>query len=100
MHSADAYAVLAKELETVRLLSVSDLIALIGRSPIARALDIGGEPVDLETAVTWIDAAHTSIRMTAHLRGPSTWHHQHMQEAISIPCTGRRSSLHLTVHSN
>ena len=84
MHSADAYAVLAKELEAVRLLSVPDLIALTGGSPIARALDIGGEPVDLETVMTWTDAAHTSIRVTAHLRGPSTWHHQHVQEAISI----------------
>ena len=85
MHSADAYIVLAKELEAVRLLSVPDLVALAGKSPIARALDIGGEPVDLETVMTWIDAAHTSIRVTAHLRGPNTWHHQHLQEAVSIP---------------
>ena len=84
MQSADAYAVLAKELEDLRSVPLADLMPLLDGPPATRSFLMGGELVDLETSLTWADIAHTAIVATAHLRGPSTWHHQHMQESIRI----------------
>ncbi|QWF16561.1 hypothetical protein [Lysobacter capsici] len=84
MKTAEAYALLLKELETVRNLPEPDLVALVGRAASGRVVDVGGEPIEIEWQVAWQDRTHAAVRVTAHARGPSTWRHEHLQETITI----------------
>lgn len=84
MNTADAYALLLKELETIRALPEPDLVALVGRAASGRTVEAGGELIEIEWQVAWQNATHTAVRVTAHARGPSTWRHEHLQEAITI----------------
>jgi hypothetical protein len=34
--------------------------------------------------VTWRDSTHSAVRIAGHARGPSTWHHEHLQESITV----------------
>lgn len=87
MQPTDAYLELVNALEALRSASVADLVARVDQPHTTRSLVIGGEPVELETVLAWADPARTAILATAHLRGPGTWHHQHMQESIRIAIT-------------
>jgi hypothetical protein len=87
MHTSDAYSVLVKELETIRQWPAKELIALVGGPAVARTVDLAGEVVELEVLVRWSDSARTSVRITGHARGPSTWHHEHLQESITASVT-------------
>lgn len=84
MKTADAYAVLLRELDAIRNLPEPELVALVGRAASGRAVEVGGELIEIESRVAWQDATHAAVRVTAHARGPSTWRHEHLQEAIAI----------------
>jgi hypothetical protein len=84
MHSADAYRVLAEELHAISTLPPTRLAALVGSPPPVRRIALGGHDAELEVSATWSDRRNTCLVVTAHLRGPSTWHHQHLQESISV----------------
>ena len=84
MQTSDAYSALVKELELVRQLPAQELAALAGQPALERVLELAGERVELEVLVAWQDKAHTAVRITGHARGPSTWHHEHLQESITV----------------
>lgn len=84
MRTADAYALLLRELEAIRNLPESELVSLVGRATLARVVDVGGEPIEIEWLVAWQDKTRGAVRVTAHARGPSTWRHEPLQEAITI----------------
>ncbi|SUS05875.1 conserved hypothetical protein [uncultured Defluviicoccus sp.] len=84
MQTSDAYSALVKELEAVRNLPMQELVALAGSPAIERSVEITGQPIELEVLVTWLDPGHTTVRITGHARGPSTWHHEHLQESITV----------------
>lgn len=87
MHTSDAYAALVKELEAVSALATADLVALAGKPSVERFVAVAGEPVALELVVAWRDDRHDAIRITGHARGPSTWHHEHLQESVVVKLT-------------
>ena len=84
MHSAHAYQVLSRELESLAALPTKDLAALVACAPAPRIVRVSGEDAEVEFAATWNDKAKTRLVLTGHLRGPSTWHHQHFQESITV----------------
>ena len=84
MKTSSAYPALAKELETIRQLPTGELAALAGGPALVRSMDIAGESIELEVSVAWHNSAHTLLRITGHARGPSTWHHEHLQETITV----------------
>ena len=88
MHSTDAYAALAKELDAFRQLQWKELVALADAKELAseRSAEISGEPINLEIVVAWLDKEHAAIRITGHARGSSTWHHEHLQENVIVHC--------------
>lgn len=85
MKAADVYPVLVKALETVGRLPSQELLARMNPPALARVVEIAGELVEFEIAVSWHDAARTSVRVTGHARGPSTWQSEHVQERIVVP---------------
>lgn len=85
MHTPDAYAALIRELEALRQLPLPELLALLGSPPTQRVVDVSGEQVEVELVVTWRDKKCSEVLVTAHARGPSTWHTQHLQERITVP---------------
>ena len=85
MHTTDAYAALAKELEVLRKLSPAELMAMLGQGPLVRSLTVAGQTIDLEFSAAWADRTERSVRITGHARGPSTWHTEHLQESITVP---------------
>jgi hypothetical protein len=85
MRRSDAYAVLVKELEAIRQLSVPDLLALVGAPPIERTSYISGETIELELSVSWRDNTHQSVLVIGHARGPSTWLTERLKESITVP---------------
>lgn len=92
MRTSDAYAVLLRELEAIRTLPETELIALVGRAASTRVVDVSGEPIEIECQVAWQDKTHGAVRVTAHARGPSTWRHEHLQEAITIAVSSGASA--------
>lgn len=84
MRTADAYAALLKALEAARNLPEPELVALVGQADTVQVVEVSGEQVEIEWRVTWQDRTHRAVRVTAHARGPSTWRHEHLQEAITI----------------
>lgn len=92
MKTTDAYALLLRELEAIRHLSQSDLVALVGRAAPGRMVEVGGELIEIELQATWQDRTHSAVRVTAPARGPSTWRHEHLQEAITIAVSAGASA--------
>jgi hypothetical protein len=84
MHSTHAYQVLARELEALTTLPAKDLAAVVACMPSPRIIQVGGEDAEIEFSANWGDKANTRLVITGHLRGPSTWHHQHFQESITV----------------
>ena len=84
MQTSDAYPALVKELEAFRQLPAQELAALADGPALERFVDLAGERVSLEVLVAWRDHAHSAVRITGHARGPSTWHHEHVQESITV----------------
>jgi hypothetical protein len=84
MHSAHAYQALARELEILSALPGNELVAFIARTPAPRVIQVGGEEAEFEFTAAWRDQAETHLVVTAHLRGLSTWRHQHFRESITI----------------
>lgn len=84
MRTSDAYAALVKELESARNLPVRELIALADGGAIERTREIDGERIELEVQITWVDRRHAAVSITGHARGPSTWHHEHLRESITV----------------
>jgi len=84
METSAAYSALVKELETIRQLPARELAVLAGGPAIEHIVDLAGEPVELEILVTWRDSTHSAVRIAGHARGPSTWHHEHLQESITV----------------
>jgi hypothetical protein len=84
MHSAHAYQVLARELEILTALPGNELALLVAAAPLPRIIQVGGEDAEIEFTADWSDKAKTRLVVTGHLRGPSTWHHQHFQESITV----------------
>lgn len=75
---------LLRELDAIRTLPEAELIALVGHAASTRVVELSGEPIEIECRVAWQDKTHGAVRVTAHARGPSTWRHEHLQEAITI----------------
>ncbi len=85
MKTSDVYKALVQELESFRQFPVSDLVVMVGTTTILRTIEISGEQIELELTVLWHDKEHRSVHIAGHARGPSTWHHEHLQESITIP---------------
>lgn len=92
MKTTDAYALLLRELEAIRDLPEPELLALVGQAASERVVEVGGEPIGIELLATWQDRTHRAVRVTAHARGPSTWRHEHLQEAINIAVSSSASA--------
>ncbi|ATE73790.1 hypothetical protein [Lysobacter capsici] len=92
MKTTDAYALLLRELEAIRDLPEPELLALVGQAASQRVVEVGGEPIGIELLATWQDQTHRAVRVTAHARGPSTWRHEHLQEAITIAVSSSASA--------
>jgi hypothetical protein len=92
MKTTDAYALLLRELEAIRDLPEPELLALVGQAASERIVEVGGEPIGIELLATWQDRTHRAVRVTAHARGPSTWRHEHLQEAITIAVSSSASA--------
>lgn len=92
MKTTNAYALLHRELEAIQNLTESDLVALVGRAASGRIVEVDGEPIEIALLATWQDATREAIRVTAHAPGPSTWRHEHLQEAITIAVSPRASA--------
>jgi hypothetical protein len=84
MHAQEAYAALVKELESFRALSGAHLASLAGGPPTQKSVILSGEHVDIEIHVFWADAKRTKLRIHGTARGPSTWHHELVEESIAI----------------
>ena len=84
MKTADAYTLLLRELEAIRDLPEPELVALVGRAATTHVVDVGDEPIEIEVLVTWRDGTYRAVRVVAHARGPSTWRHEYLQEAMTI----------------
>lgn len=92
MKTTDAYALLLSELEAIRDLPEPELLALVGQAASQRVVEVDGEPIGIELLVTWQDGTHGAVRVTAHARGPSTWRHEYLQEAITIAVSSSASA--------
>jgi hypothetical protein len=85
MDRASAYATLTAELERWSHKSLAELVASIGAAPVIREVDLGGERVSIEVAVTWASASRESIAIEATANGPSHWLTQRLVERIIVP---------------
>lgn len=92
MKTTDACALLLRELEAIRDLPEPELLALVGQAASERVVKVDGEPIEIELLATWQDRTHGVVRVTAHARGPSTWRHEHLQEAITIAVSSKASA--------
>lgn len=84
MQSAAAYAILSKELEAAAMLPPSELSQLADGPPFSRTIDVAGEPVEIAMDVSWHGRDRDAVRISAHARGASTWHHQRRHESIVV----------------
>jgi len=96
MQTVDAYAILSKELAAAAALPPEKLVQWADGKPCSRTVDVSGEPVEIEIDVTWHGSDRAAVRISAHARGPSTWHHQRCSESVvvQIRTAGTNSSDH------
>jgi hypothetical protein len=85
MRRANAYGVVARELDLWRGLATDELLRHIGAPPRVRVIDLDGEPVSIETSVTWTDESQTRVRVQAVANGPSAWRMERVVEHIELP---------------
>jgi hypothetical protein len=84
MQTVDAYAILSKELAAAAALPPAQLIQLADGKPFSRTVDVSGESVDIDIDVSWYGTDRTAVCISAHARGPSTWHHQRCSESVVV----------------
>jgi hypothetical protein len=85
MERATAYLALATELEAWRQKGPGQLRALAGLPPAVRHVDLGGEIVDVEVSVSWVDATQQNLRVEAVANGPSNWETERLVERVIVP---------------
>ena len=85
MNKASAYAALAEELSRWQMMSVDQLVELIGREPTRMEIELPEGSVQLEVTVHWRDHKHRVLAVRAIAYGPAHWHTERLQEECTVP---------------
>jgi hypothetical protein len=80
----EAYAILAGELERMRLLPFDDLACRAGAPPSVTSIPAGSETLEIEVRVAWADARRGILRIEAAARGPSCWRLERLEKSIVV----------------
>jgi len=84
MNRANAYTVLAAELETYRELPGDALAALVGVTQ-CKVVPIDEGDCSVEVQVQWVTPKQSSVRVTAIAYGPSHLMTERYEEALTLP---------------
>ena len=87
MNRAEAYAVVADELERWRRLPFAELARHVGGCPIQRSEALGAEMIEIEVRVRWGDSTRRTVRVEAVANGPSCWNLERLEESIIVSST-------------
>jgi hypothetical protein len=85
MKRANAYGVVARELDSWRALPADELRKHVGAPPRVRVIEMDDEPVSIEVSVSWTDKSQTRVRVEAVANGPSTWRMERVIEHVDLP---------------
>lgn len=81
---ADAYAVLAAELEKYRAHAGDRLAALVGTTS-RKVLTVGKDECLVEVKAEWTSPKMSSVKLTAVVYGPSHLMTERYEEALTLP---------------
>lgn len=84
MSAPDAYKLMVSHLEACRELSRHGLESLEACSRVVDETLQSGETVEVEISAKLIPGEEGAFLVTAHVRGPSTWHHDYLQESMRV----------------
>lgn len=87
MHRADAYRLLALELEFWRALPPNQLIQRVGAPPARRVEQVDDQEVILETNATWTNAKQEAVFVKAVAYGASHWQNERVEEVTVVKVT-------------
>ena len=84
MHPGQIYPALCRTLEAWRALPSGTLASLIGAPAEIQEMNVDGEPVRIETSVSWADAKHISVLVESVAYGPAAWLTERFSERLLI----------------
>lgn len=85
MQRAIAYAALASELETWRVLPQAQLLSALQQPPASRVVEVDGGELVLEVVVSWANERHKAIKIAATAYGPSHLLMERLEETLTVP---------------
>jgi hypothetical protein len=84
MKRADAYALLADELQRWQRMPYRDLVAQIDAAPPSTSAAIGPESIEIQVCARWADPGRNAIRVEAIANGPSHWRLERLIESVVV----------------
>ena len=87
MNRADAYKLLARELESWRLLPQVELTRRVGLAPIRSSSEVAGEELLVGVCARWDNAAQDAVRVDAVAYGPNHLRTERLEESITVQLT-------------
>lgn len=84
MHRADAYAVLARELQTWQQRPYNQVAALVDQPPSETLVQVGQETVTIRASIRWANRKKGTVRVELTADGPSCWRLERLEESIVI----------------
>ena len=88
MQRTTAYAALAAELESWRILPETELLLVLDQPPRSRIVNADGEELVLEVVVSWATEKRIALKISGTAYGPSHLLIERLEEALIVPISG------------